>query len=486
MTRREFAAGLSVGACGKLLAGAAPARFLGVTVMPEDYQVEGIEQVLRNVKSRAGANAVATSPYVMEPSDSRRGQRQPPIDAGAGGVRLLDRPLWGKRELYTTSSPSFTPNLKLYRGLRYQPSAPDNLTREQGKIVREFLRAAKESGLKTYFQIQSVIPPDYIVTSGGPVEQDKPRLPDGTVPKRRVGNTGTLASPEIRRYTEALITDLCEQYPEIDGIRVDWPEYPQYTLDDAFLDFSPPAAAAAKRLNFDFDGMRHEAGDLYRHLDGSLTDKELASPTFALLPFLGQSAGLRELGRFKAALVSELLAGFRGALTAAGGPEKELVPNAFPLPFALSSGMDYRLAAQHADGISVKLYTMHWPMILRFYGDSLMQANPGISEALLTRRLASIFEIADGAGLPHLTDYAYPGPETPHHAGIQAQRHKIESAQKAAGATQVYALAHGYGPQADFEERLGVAWSASRKHVWINRYGYLTERKIDAIGSICR
>jgi hypothetical protein len=461
-------------------------RFVGITVMPEDYQVEGIRQVLTNVKSRAGATAVATAPYVMAPSDERGGQRQPPIDAGAGGVRLLDRPLWGKRELYTTSSPSFVPNLRLYEGLRYQPSAPDQLTKNEGHTVRDFLRAAKAAGLRVYLQIQSVIPPDYIVTSGGPTEEDKPRLPDGKVPKRRVGNTGSLASMEIRRYTEALIRDLCRQYPEIDGIRVDWPEYPQYTLDDAFLDFGTPAEAAARRLGFDFERMRSEAGDLYRQLHGALNSEQLARTDFALLPFMSQKKGLQEMGRFKAVLVGELLRGFRQALTEAGGTIKELVPNAFPPPFNLASGMDYRLAAKHCDGISVKLYTMHWPMIVRFYGDVLLQSNPGLSEALLAKRLAGIFGIRDDDGFAHLNDYNYPAPEAPHGAGRDSQRRKIEIAQQAAGATPVYALAHGYGPKADFQERLDVAWRASEGKVWINRYGYLTDEKIDVVGRVCR
>ena len=376
---------------------ATPERFVGITVMPEDYQVEGIDRVLRNVKTRARATAVATAPYVMQPSDRQHGQRQPPIDAGAGGVRLLDRPLWGKRELYTTSSPSFVPNLKLYQGLRYQPSAADNLTRSQGRMVRDFLGAARAAGLKTYFQIQSVIPPDYIVTSGGPSEVDQPRLPDGSVPKRRVGNTGSLASIEIRLYTQALIADLCRQYPEIDGIRVDWPEYPQYLLDDAFLDFGAPARAAAKRLGLDFERMRGQAADLYQHLHGKLTDGELESASFVLLPFMSRNEGLADLGRFKATLVKELLQGFREALTASGGAGKQLVPNAFPPPFSFSSGMDYGLAAPHCDGFSVKLYTMHWPMIVRFYGDALKEANPGISDTLLVRQLVKILEIADDA-----------------------------------------------------------------------------------------
>ena len=38
----------------------------------------------------------------------------------------------------------------------------------------------------------------------------------------------------------------------------------------------------------------------------------------------------------------------------------------------------------------------------------------------------------------------------------------------------------------DFAARLRVAWSASGGRVWINRYGYLGDAKLDAIGSICR
>ena len=47
-------------------------------------------------------------------------------------------------------------------------------------------------------------------------------------------------------------------------------------------------------------------------------------------------------------------------------------------------------------------------------------------------------------------------------------------------------LAHGYGPVADFEARLRVAWAASGGRVWINRYGYLGDPKLDAIGRVCR
>jgi hypothetical protein len=352
--------------------------------------------------------------------------------------------------------------------------------------VRDFIRTARDRGFKTYLQIEAAIPPGYIVQSGGPLPEDRPLLPNGKAPAKRVGNTTSLASEETRHYTNALIADLCRQYPEIDGIRPDWPEYPQYLLDDAFLDFSPAAQRAAERLGFSFERMRKDAGEVYSYVLGRLTNRDLEAflagdgGRFALLSGARNHTGFLELCRFKAVLVDELLAGFRHALD----PKKELVPNAFPPPFTIASGMDYWLAAKHSAGISVKLYTMHWPMIVRFYGDALLAANRGLSDHLLAAALVRMMDIADGPGLPRVADYSYPGPDTPHPVGREAQARKIRQAQIDAGSTPVYALVHGYGPLADFRNRLRVAWEASSGRIWINRYGYLSDAKIDAIGEV--
>jgi hypothetical protein len=62
---------------------------------------------------------------------------------------------------------------------------------------------------------------------------------------------------------------------------------------------------------------------------------------------------------------------------------------------------------------------------------------------------------------------------------------KIRQARREAGRTPVYALAHGYGPAADFRRRLRVAWQSSGGRVWINRYGYLSNEKLDIIREVC-
>lgn len=468
---------------------AAP-KLLGVTVLPEYIQSEGIDGLLNNL-TRIGANAVATSPYLMEEADPQTGQREPPADADAGSVRLLDRPLFGKREVYVKTAPSFVPDRTLYAGLRYQPSEPTDLTHQQGQILKDFIKAAKSRGIRVYFQVQAAIPPGYRVQFGGPVESDRARLPDGTIPERRLAKNGSLASPHILAYEHALLKDIIRNYPDLDGLRIDWPEYPPYFLDSVFLDFSYHAERAAEQLGFPFGRMRRDVGNLYAKLHGGLRDSDLEpwaedadGGRFHLLRLLSDYPGVAAWLRFKAALVEEMIAGFRRTMNESGGEAMDLLPNAFPPPWTIVSGMDFRRVAQHSTAISCKLYTMHWPMMLRFYGDQILSANPGLSSSLLARALVRWLDIADDGGLGTVEAYSYPPPDVPHPVGDRAQARKIRQAQREAGDTPVYVLAHGYGPLGDFRRRLEVARDVGVHGYWVNRYAYLSDDKLEVIRDV--
>ncbi len=470
---------------------------LGITVLPEYFQVEGAAQVIANCVETAHANAITTSPYVMceaVQTAPQLGQREPPIDAGAGGVRLLDRPLWGKRELYVQTAPAFTPSKTLYRDLKYQPPSKTELTRGQQHHIHEALKLAEENGVLTYMQIQAAIPPGYRVQFAATDPHDLPLLPNQQPAQNRVAANASLASADILNYHCALVVDLCNQYPSLTGIRVDWPEYPPYRLDSVFLDFSPAVNDfAAHRKGASFSSIRRSIGAFYEALHGNphtiLTDSLLqdiivSDTPWEMLAERFSQYMIIEWLQLKKDLVFHYVQKLRAALDSHGHQDKQLVPHAFPPPFNVMSGLDFSRIAPLADHIPVKLYTMHWAMIARFYLDQIHKHNPQLTESLLVAAIFKLLQISDEAAPATISDVKYPSPTESHLPSEQVQYEKIADAQTAAGETRIAALVHGYGPVEDTMSRLRVGLRATDNHIWVNRYGYLNDEKLMQLGAL--
>ncbi|MBL8807525.1 MAG: hypothetical protein JNN22_11830 [Rhodospirillales bacterium] len=459
-------------------------RDIGIIVFPEFFQTEGVDGALDNIQRRANPAAIATSPYVMRPSDQAHGGREPPIDGGLGTVRLLDRPLWGRRELFVQTSVAYEPDTRFYDGLRYQPPKPDEHTAREGALVAAAVDNAHKRGLKVHMQVQAAIPPGYRVQFGGPVADDEPTKFDGQRAGDRLDKNGSLASPHIVAYTCALLKDLAAAYPEIDGFHIDWPEYPPYTLDSAFFDFSAHARDSAKAFGFDFDRMRLDTGRFYDWLTREMTRAELSGLASAedvqpaLAEVLARYPGVMDAIRMRRRLVSNLIAAVRDAV-----PGKGVLLRSFPPPWTAISGFDF--AAAGVDAISVKLFTMHWPMMVGSWTRRLLKDNPNLGTLEdIAPLVAALFDLCDDPTHYGAAIAQYPESDSPHPVDRAAQMRKIAAARQAAGKTPIYSLAHGYGPVSDFGERLRAAFDAADGRVWINRYGYLADAKLDLIGAI--
>jgi len=459
---------------------------LGVTVFPEYIQSEGIELLLDNLLNRAPVSAVSISPYVMSLCPKEQGgEREPPADAEKGLTRLLERPLWGKKEVWVKASPSFTPNLDLYDGLRYQPSGATDETRDLGPIISEFIPAAQSRGLKVYFQIQSAIPPGYRVQFGGPIGDDRPLLPNGTEPDQTLDNNGSLASPHILEYGAALTTDLLQNYPEIDGIRIDWPEIPPYFLESIFTDFGPHVEQFARANGYDFDGIRELATAAYNRFFGGLSNQDLQAYIQSPDSLISDLEVSEEGAQLKSMIVANLLKRFREAMDTAGAKEKALIPSAFPSPWNQLSGFDYKIGGEIASAISCKYYTMHWPMMLRNYSDALIRHSPNLSHKLLADCLCRAFEAV--SPVPDSSDaFQYPAPQDNHIVSHTALTEKQKLLESECTSAPVWPLTHAYGPIDDMVARARAVFSVSKKRLWINRYAYLTDEKLSALGAMMK
>ena len=460
----------------------AKTRFLGITVLGDFILSEGVEAVLENLH-KIGTTAVACNPTVTAPAEEGQGSFQPPSDAGSS-PRVFDRPLFGKTALWVRGGVSYQPVGEFYQDSPYGPRQPNDLTAAHGEIIGRFIDAAVDSGLKVYFQIGAAQP-------SGLRDEDKPLLPSGELYPNRMANTGSLASEDIRAYNRAYIRDLLAAYPRISGFRPDWPEYPCYTLGEVFADFSPHVKTWAERNDFDFESIRRDVAALWDHLHGTLTTGDLVDfagadrGKFSIVSLFNRFPGVAGWLRLKSALSTDMLRDWRETITEFGGPDCELAANAFMPPYTSLTGLDFSCAAEYCHSIAPKLYTMHWSMMVKFWGDEILAANPGLDETTLVKALVNLMDIADAGGRTKIADYGYPQPDEPHPIPNQPQLRKIGQAQRATGGkADVYPLVHGYGPPDDFSRRLQLVADSGADGIWINRYGYLGEEKLNAIASI--
>lgn len=459
---------------------------LGVTVMPEWFQVEGIDAVLDRVAS-IGAKAIATSPYVLEPAPDGEGAREPPPDGEAGRVRPLDRPLFGRRELWVRTAPSFVHDRARYAGLRYQPSPPSPLTHANAGLLDRVVDAARARGLAVYLQVMAACPPGYRVQFSGAHDDDQCLGPDGARHDARVDRNASLASTHVVRYTAALVAELAERYPGVDGFRLDWPEAPPYDFASALFDFHPAMQARMRAAGHDpqavarevgiwADGLRRAARESAARGSSAVRRALDGAGIGALLDDGGPYAPLREAKR---GAILDLLGTVRQVLDRASGPRRRLEPQAFPPPFQRMSGFPFDALAPVADAVGVKLYTMHWPMIARYFARDLLGAAPATHHDAVTAAIADVFGLTDGL----VADGArlhYPEPDEAHPVSVRAQVAKLDEARALAGGVPAIAYAHAYGPLDDVVARVRIA-RASGWPAWINRYGYLSDAKFAAL-----
>jgi hypothetical protein len=456
----------------------APKRSLGITVMPDYAQAEGVDAVLENIVERLGCDAICTMPSVAERCAERLGVREPPADAGAGLARTLDRPLWGDTALWMRTAPSFAPNPGFYRDTPYAPPQPDLLTQREGPIVAQMLSKARRAGLTTQLQVMAAAPPALRVQQRPDAGTDEPLTVFGTPVRNRVDANVSLASEGLRAYMRALVADLLANYPDCDALRFDWPEYPPYALDSLLFDFSPPAVKRGQELGHDVEAIRARALEGLRK-----TRTDIAGKVVAIEALLRAGGWAADLLAFRSAIVTDYVGALTTIVKEASHGRVGVVMQAFPPPLNRLSGLAFAAVDGIADEIAVKHYTMHWPMIERGYVERLA-AVTGVDADTVFAAVHRWLGLNGGAETREAL--RYPEPHEPHPADDDALRRTVEIAAGQINRSRLSVVAHGYGPLGDVERRFRAVTETPCRHLHINRYGYLSDAKIARLGAIWR
>jgi len=452
------------------------AKFLGIYIDPLYIQNEGLQQAFDNIES-VGAHAVCFTPWLARPADKGQGVRYPDLHVD-GYERVAARPVWGKREIYLEYFMSYEPDLRLYENGPYRPVAtpvPAGIDRD---IPQQMIAEAKRRGMQVNVEIHPIIPPNVRLA-------DRPRYIDGSSPKPpQVASNACLNSPAARAYGEALTKDTLQHYPEVDSLSLDWTEYGAYRLKDHFTCFCAHCEREAREAGFDWDAICRDVNVLWQWAH-CLTSEELArsrrvlrNPSHLLELFTHYPGWLLFL-QFKAQSVTGFYRRIRQLLDHDRMAAVGLVARGWPPPWNRSSGMDYRALANVCTVVAPKLFTFDYSALPRWYGQELLAWNPELPESAILDALVEWMNLPDDIELRSFAHYHIPAPEERHPAKIEAYHSRLgEVADQVHGRALCYPIAHPYLPEPQWREMVATVRDSRVDGMWVNMYGYLSDRKL--------
>lgn len=467
----------------------------GIVITPAEAAHEGIDNILDKLQD-VGANSVAISPGVFVPSSPVEGVREPPLDI-EGEARELDRPLWGSTVQYLTGYSPYDPDRNLWKDVPFEApqAAPDGLRVDYAALL---IDEARHRGMNAFVVTSPTLlpglPGGQSFSSGSSVNDINDRIiqVDGNTSTRAIAGQGCVNNPRVQALARARLTETLNHYAEATGIFIDWAEYTCYLPKDIFTCFCVHCEQRARTRSLAWPDIRRGVQQLVDDL-GSVNEMRLrdlteAGPTTlveSLLILSGSGVSVRdaltELVKFKADSVAEFFNGAQ-ALAADLGSKVEIGANAFAPPWNQVTGSDFARLSAQVEVVRCKLFTFHWPMMTRWMSEFLLSKNPELSPSAVLGATQAMYQVPTPATehRKSLDDYRMPAPDEPHPILLSALGEKLaESKSHIASSARLEAYIHSYRPVGEFAALLR---STDRVDgTWIQRYGYLSDRKLEVI-----
>jgi hypothetical protein len=459
-------------------------RFLGIFVNPVYVQNEGLQPVFDNLEM-VGTRAICIVPRVARPAGPGQRVRYPDLHMD-GYERLLARPVWGKREIYLESFPAYEPDVALYQNSTYRPPSKPMRPELDTEIPQKMIVEAHQRGMAVHVMLHPFVPPNIR-------SEEQPVYIDGTVPvPPQISLNACLNNPQAAAYGLALIKDVMQHYPDLDGLFIDWAEYGAYRLEDHFTCFCPHCEQQAISQGYDWAMIKKDVAALWawlHRLNSRALERSrrlLCNPSEGL-ELLSHYPGWLQFLRFKAQTVTQFYRQVRLLLDEMDRPQVTLSARGWPPPWNRSSGMDYRALADICGAVTPKLFTFDYSALPRWYGQTMLNWNPNLSEREILDALVDWLNLPDSIERRSFANYHIPAPTESHPARLEVYRTRLdEVVDQVGGRARCYPFAHAYLPESQWKRMIALVRDSRVDGMWVQMYGYLSDTKLEILKEMWR
>jgi hypothetical protein len=466
----------------------------GIDITTPELATEGTATVLDAI-ARTGATAITTTTSVVVPADEETDLREPPLDV-AGHRRVLDRPIWGRDATWVRRYVAHPPDPDLWRDLPWPspPLAPEGFRVDH---AREAIDGARERGLRVYAHFAPyALPGGSDHREGMPTNAElrlryRPVRFIGGIHPEGISWVGCLNNPTVRHYGRVRLTELLRHYGDVDGLALEWVEYPAYFLEKLFTCFCDHCRDQALALGYDWDQITGAVRILWDSLH-TLTQDQIAAIVGTgdwgdLVPDPeAMRPGFAAWLDFKAASVRLAIEDLRGTMADLGAGDMAISTIAPAVPWGRMSGGAYARAGHGVDTQRVKLYSAHWLMMSCWWTQTLLTWNRGstLTSDMATRAVMALFGIHfehEPATLaPELC--TMPSPGESHNLTPESFTHRLENALTLrTDQAPILPTIHAYRPADELARLLETIRPFAGHGLWIHRYGYLSDEKLDLL-----
>jgi hypothetical protein len=307
-----------------------------------------------------------------------------------------------------------------------------------------------------------------------------------------VALSACLNAPAAEAYGLALIEDVLQHFSDIDGLIPDWVEYGAYRFEEHFTCFCSHCERQAREQGFDWDRIKNDVTVLWNWFH-SLSPRELErsrrllfNPS-ELLELLIHHPGWLHFLQFKAESVVRFYRKVRQLLDNLGLEKISLSARGWPPPWNRSSGMDYRSLAEVCTAVTPKLFTFDYSVLPRWYGQTLLDWNPGLSESGILDALVEWMNLPDDFIHRSFVNYHIPAPAELHPARLEVYRTRLdEVVDQVNSQAHCFPFAHAYLPEPQWKRMVALIRDSRVDGMWVQMYGYLSDRKLEILRHMWR